>query len=178
MCWTFQKFCDKTQTFWTIKVSNWIMELKGLASTSKWTINLIDFNCHSFYWIKDGHSPWPARTSSACGPNNECWSTGDSGWPHPIRSAATFAPCAASPNPVTFESCVRLLSLYLCPAVGRPSLRWIPDCTITFATAAAAAVPATSNFLSRPVAANETAKMTDDITRWANGMARNTKFIP
>jgi hypothetical protein len=35
----------------------------------------------------------------------------------------------------------------------------------------------TSNFLSRPVA-NETAKMTDDITRWANGMARNTKFIP
>ena len=56
----------------------------------------------SFHY-KDGRSLWPARTSSACGPNNECWSTDDSGWQPAIPFAAIFAPCAVSPNRVTCD---------------------------------------------------------------------------
>lgn len=53
--------------------------------------------------LQDGRSLWPARTSSASGPKSGCWLTDDSA-PLQIRSAATFAPCAASPNQVTCES--------------------------------------------------------------------------
>ncbi len=105
---------------------------------------LRDFNYFSFNSIKGERSP--ARTSSACGPNNECWSTGNSRlWPpvaisNPLcRNIRVFGCCFAKPK----KCCAQQTNIF-----GRPSTEFRTTPKLSLLLPLLCPTPATSNFLS------------------------------